>query len=348
MSEEFPENIELPEDDNELYEHYRFAVDPGQTHLRIDKFLVNRIQNASRNKIQAAAAAGNILVNGKAVKSNYKVKPNDDISIVMSYPPPDNEIIPEDIPIDIVYEDDSVLVINKAQEMVIHPGYGNKTGTLVNALVYHFKGDPFFNPENERPGIVHRIDKGTTGLLVIAKTEIARNHLARQFFEKTAERTYWALIWGQPKEKEGTITGHIGRHLKDRLQMAVFPDGEKGKPAITHYKVIEQLGYVSLVECRLETGRTHQIRAHFKHIGHPLFNDERYGGNQILKGTTFTKYKQFVQNCFKLIPRQALHAKTLGFIHPRTGEMMRFDSELPEDMAQVIEKWRNYIAGRKD
>ena len=346
MSEELLENTDLPEEENELYEHFRFTADPGQTHLRIDKFLVNKIQNTSRNKIQAAASAGNILVNGKAVKPNYKVKPNDEISIVMSYPPPDNEIIPEDIPIDIVYEDDSVLVINKVQEMVIHPGYGNKTGTLVNALVYHFMGDPFFNPENERPGIVHRIDKGTSGLLVIAKTEIARNHLARQFFEKTSERTYWALVWGQLKENEGTITGHIGRHLKDRMQMAVFPDGEKGKHAVTHYKVIERLGYVTLVECRLETGRTHQIRAHFKHIGHPLFNDDRYGGDQILKGTTFTKYKQFVQNCFKILPRQALHAKTLGFIHPRTGEKMRFDSELPEDMAQVIDKWRKYIAGR--
>ena len=346
MSEELLESTDLPEEENELYEHFRFNVDPGQTHLRIDKFLVNKIQNASRNKIQAAAAAGNILVNGKAVKSNYKVKPNDEISIVMSYPPPDNEIVPEDIPIDIVYEDGSVLVINKAQEMVIHPGYGNKTGTLVNALVYHFKGDPFFNPENERPGIVHRIDKGTSGLLVVAKTEMARNHLARQFFEKTSERTYWALVWGQLKEDKGTITGHIGRHLKDRMQMAVFPDGERGKHAVTHYKVIERLGYVTLVECRLETGRTHQIRAHFKHIGHPLFNDDRYGGDQILKGTTFTKYKQFVQNCFKILPRQALHAKTLGFVHPRTGEKMRFDSELPEDMAQVIDKWRKYIAGR--
>ncbi|NPA37513.1 MAG: RluA family pseudouridine synthase [Chlorobi bacterium] len=349
MSEENLNNTEEPLEDNELYEHYRFNVDPGQTLLRIDKYLVNRIQNASRNKIQAAAAAGSILVNGKPVKSNYKVKPNDDISIVMSYPPADNEIIPEDIPLNIVYEDDSVLVINKEQEMVIHPGYGNKTGTLVNALVYHFKGDPYFNPENERPGIVHRIDKGTSGLLVIAKTEIARNHLARQFFEKTTERTYWALVWGQPKDDEGTIIGNIGRHPNDRMQMLVFPeDSDKGKHAVTHYRVLERLGYVTLVECRLETGRTHQIRAHFKHIGHPLFNDERYGGDKILKGTTFTKYKQFVQNCFKIMPRQALHAKTLGFIHPETGKKMTFDSELPEDMATVLDKWRNYIAGRKE
>ena len=346
MSEDIIERSEETIDDNELYEHYRFIVDGGQTPLRIDKFLVNRIQNASRNKIQAAAEAGNILVNKKPVKSNYKVKPGDEISIVMSYPPADNEIIPEDIPIDILYEDDSVLVINKKQEMVIHPGYGNKTGTLVNALVYHFKGDPFFNPENERPGIVHRIDKGTSGLLVIAKTEFARNHLARQFFEKTTERTYVALVWGQPKEEEGTITGNIGRSVKDRMQMDVYPEGEHGKPAVTHYRVIEHLGYVSLVECKLETGRTHQIRAHFKHIGHPLFNDERYGGNKILKGTTFTKYKQFVQNCFNILPRQALHAKTLGFIHPETGEKMLFDSDLPDDMAQVIEKWRNYIGQR--
>ncbi len=348
MSEEIINGSEEPEESRELFEHYNFLVDPGQTALRIDRFLVNRIQNSSRNKIQAAAVAGNILVNGKSAKSNYKVKPNDEISIVMSYPPPDNEIIPEDIPINIVYEDESVLIINKNAEMVIHPGYGNKTGTLVNALVYHFKGDPFFNPENERPGIVHRIDKGTTGLLVVAKTDIARNHLARQFFEKTSERTYVALVWGQLKEEEGTITGNIGRSLKDRLQMAVFPDGETGKHAVTHYKVLERLGYVTLIACRLETGRTHQIRTHLRYIGHPLFNDERYGGDKILKGTTFTKYKQFVQNCFNMIPRQALHAKTLGFIHPKTGKKMVFDSDLPDDMAQVIEKWRNYTVNRNE
>lgn len=339
------ENDEL-EDSNELYEHHRFIVDPGQNPLRIDKFLVNRIENASRNKIQEAASAGNIRVNDKAVKANYKIKANEVITIVMSYPPRELEIIPEDIPLDIVHEDDELIVLNKKPGMVVHPGHGNYTGTMVNALAYHLKDLPLFNSEDPRPGLVHRIDKDTSGLLVIAKTEHAKNFLARQFFEKTSTRTYRAIVWGQPKEDEGTIEGHIGRSLKDRKQMAVFPEGDRGKPAITHYKVLERLGYVSLVECRLETGRTHQIRAHMKHIGHPLFNDERYGGHLILKGTTFTKYKQFVQNCFNILPRQALHAKTLGFVHPASKEYISFDSELPKDMSEAIEKWRGYISGR--
>nr|WP_319399337.1 RluA family pseudouridine synthase [uncultured Carboxylicivirga sp.] len=348
MAEEIQNEFDEFEESNELYEHYRFETDPGQKPLRIDKFLVNRIENASRNKIQDAAAAGNIRVNDKPVKSNYKIKANEVITIVMSYPPREIEIIPQDIPLDIIFEDDDLIVLNKKPGMVVHPGHGNYTGTMVNALAFHLKDLPLFNSEDPRPGLVHRIDKDTSGLLVIAKTEHAKNFLARQFFEKTSKRTYRAIVWGQPKEDEGTIVGNIGRSLKDRKQMAVFEDGERGKPAVTHYKVLERLGYVSLVECRLETGRTHQIRVHMKHIGHPLFNDERYGGDQILKGTTFTKYKQFVQNCFNILPRQALHAKTLGFVHPTTREFMSFDSELPDDMVQAIEKWRGYTAGRED
>lgn len=347
MAENLQTEFDELEESNELYEHYRFVADPGQNPLRIDKFLVNRIENASRNKIQEAAAAGNIRVNDKPVKANYKIKANEVITIVMSYPPREIEIIAEDIPLNIAYEDSDLIVINKKPGMVVHPGHGNYTGTLVNALAYHLKDLPLFNSEDPRPGLVHRIDKDTSGLLVVAKTEQAKNLLARQFFEKTSTRTYRAIVWGQPQEDEGTIEGHIGRSLKDRMQMAVFPDGERGKPAVTHYTVLERLGYVSLVECRLETGRTHQIRAHMKHIGHPLFNDARYGGDQILKGTTFTKYKQFVQNCFNILPRQALHAKTLGFIHPTSKEFISFDSELPEDMTQAIEKWRSYIAGRE-
>ena len=346
MAEEVQNEFEELEENGELFEHYRFVTDPGQNPLRIDKFLVNRIENASRNKIQDAAAAGNIRVNDKPVKANYKIKANEVITIVMSYPPREIEIIAEDIPLDIVYEDDDLIVLNKKPGMVVHPGHGNYTGTMVNALAYHLKDLPIFNSEDPRPGLVHRIDKDTSGLLVIAKTEEAKNFLARQFFEKTSKRTYRAIVWGQPKEDEGTIVGNIGRSLKDRKQMAVFEDGERGKHAVTHYTVLERLGYVSLVECRLETGRTHQIRVHMKHIGHPLFNDERYGGDQILKGTTFTKYKQFVQNCFNILPRQALHAKTLGFVHPTTREFMSFDSELPDDMVQALEKWRGYIAGR--
>ncbi|MCU4177746.1 RluA family pseudouridine synthase [Carboxylicivirga sp. N1Y90] len=346
MTEHTNEEIDELDENNELYEHHRFVTDPGQNPLRIDKFLVNRIENSSRNKIQEAATAGNIRVNDKIVKANYKIKANEVITIVMSFPPRELKIIAEDIPLDIIHEDDSLIVLNKKPGMVVHPGYGNYTGTMVNALAYHLKDLPLFNSEDPRPGLVHRIDKDTSGLLVIAKTEQAKNFLANQFFKKTSTRTYRAIVWGQMKEDEGTIEGNIGRSLQDRKQMAVFPEGDRGKPAVTHYTVLERLGYVTLVECRLETGRTHQIRAHMKHIGHPLFNDERYGGHMILKGTTFTKYKQFVQNCFKILPRQALHAKTLGFVHPESNEYISFDTELPQDMSEAIEKWRGYISGR--
>lgn len=338
---------EFTEQDGTVYEHYRFVADPKQGLLRIDKFVVNRVEHASRTKVQEAAEAGNILVNNVAVKANYRVKPGDVVSIVMSYPPREIEIIPQDIPIDIVYEDDSLLLVNKKPGMVVHPGYGNYTGTLVNALAWHLKELPLFNSDDPRPGLVHRIDKDTSGLLVIAKTEKAKICLAKQFFNKTTTRSYVALVWGTMETDEGTIIGNIGRSLKDRKQMDVFPpESEYGKHAVTHYKVLERLGYVTLVECRLETGRTHQIRAHFRHIGHPLFNDERYGGDQILKGTTFAKYKTFVQNCFDILPRQALHAKTLGFMHPETEEYMEFDSIVPDDMTLCIERWRSYISGR--
>jgi len=333
-------SIDFQEPEEELFEHYRFDVPKGQALLRIDKYLMLMVPNATRNKIQNAATNGDIYVNDVTVKSNYKVKPGDVIRIMLSHPPFENRVDPENIPLDIVYEDDALLLINKPPNFVVHPGHGNYTGTLVNALAYHFQNLPMNS--SERPGLVHRIDKDTSGLLVIAKTEAAMTHLAKQFEDKTSEREYIALVWGNVKEDEGTIEGNIARHVKDRMQMAVFADPEIGKPAITHYKVIERLGYVTLISCKLETGRTHQIRVHMKHIGHTLFNDERYGGNLILKGTTFTKYKQFVDNCFKVLPRQALHAKTLGFMHPTTNEFMRFDTELPQDMKDVIEKWRNY------
>ena len=326
--------------EDELYEHFRFEVPKGQASLRIDKYLMGLIQNATRNKIQTAATEGNIFVNDATVKSNYKVKANDVVRVMLTHPPYENHIIPENIPLDIVYEDETLLLINKLPGMVVHPGHGNYTGTLVHALAYHFDNLPMNS--SERPGLVHRIDKDTSGLLVIAKTEAAMTHLAKQFEAKTSEREYIALVWGNVVEDKGTIEGNLARHLKDRMQMAVFADPEIGKPAVTHYKVLERFGYVTLISCQLETGRTHQIRAHLKHIGHPLFNDERYGGHLILKGTTFTKYKQFIDNCFKALPRQALHAKTLGFIHPTTGEMMRFDTELPQDLQDCIEKWRNY------
>jgi 23S rRNA pseudouridine1911/1915/1917 synthase len=347
MKEDIEEKEFNDDEEQELYEHFRFEADSGQKPLRIDKFLVNKIENASRSKIQSAAEAENILVNNQAVKSNYKVKPGDIVSIVMAYPPKEIELIPENIPLHIVYEDDQLIIVNKKPGMVVHPSYGHYSGTLVNALMYHLKDLPLFKTGDLRPGLVHRIDKNTSGLLVIAKTEQAMNKLAKQFFDKTTERKYIALVWGSFKEKEGTITGNIGRNIRNRKIMQVFPDGEQGKEAITHYKVIEELGYVTLVECKLETGRTHQIRVHFQYIGHPLFNDFEYGGDKILKGTTFTKYKQFVQNCFKILPRQALHAKTLGFTHPQTKEFMQFNSELPQDMALVIEKWRKYTSGRE-
>ena len=333
-------NIDLQEPEEELFEHYRFDVPKGQAFLRIDKYLMLMVPNATRNKIQNAATNGDIYVNDVPVKSNYKVKPLDVIRILLSHPPFENRVDPEDIPLDIVYEDDALLLINKPPNFVVHPGHGNYTGTLVNALAFHFENLPLNS--SERPGLVHRIDKDTSGLLVVAKTEAAMTHLAKQFEDKTSEREYIALVWGNVKEEEGTITGNIARHVKDRMQMAVFADPEIGKHAVTHYKVLERFGYVTLISCKLETGRTHQIRVHLKHIGHTLFNDERYGGNLILKGTTFTKYKQFIDNCFKTLPRQALHAKTLGFVHPVTGKMMRFDTDIPKDMADCIEKWRNY------
>jgi 23S rRNA pseudouridine1911/1915/1917 synthase len=333
-------NTESLELEDELYEHFRFDVPKGQLLLRIDKFLMNLIPNATRNKIQQAATAGDIYVNDLPVKSNYKVKPLDVVRIMLSHPPFENRVDPENIPLDIVYEDAALLLINKPPGLVVHPGHGNYTGTLVNALAYHFENLPMNS--SERPGLVHRIDKDTSGLLVIAKTEAAMTHLAKQFEAKTSEREYIAIVWGNVKEDEGTIEGNIARHVKDRMQMAVFSDPEIGKPAVTHYKVLERFGYVTMVSCILETGRTHQIRVHMKHIGHPLFNDARYGGDLILKGTTFTKYKQFIDNCFKILPRQALHAKTLGFVHPTSGELMRFDTELPDDMKELIEKWRGY------
>ncbi len=331
------------EEDNELYEHFRLVVDKGQGLLRIDKFLYSRLENASRNKIQNAAKAGNIIVNDKVVKPNYRVKPQDIISIVLAYPPRETELLPENIPIDIVYEDEDLLIVNKHAGMVVHPGHGNYTGTLVNALIYHFKEIDKIKTAADRPGLVHRIDKNTSGLLVIAKNELTQTRMAKQFFEKKIDRVYHALVWGDFEEDSGTITGHIGRSLKDRKVMQVFDDGSFGKHAVTHYKVLERFGYVSLVECRLETGRTHQIRAHFKHIGHPLFNDETYGGNRILKGTTFTKYKQFINNCFDLAPRHCLHAKYIGFNHPTTGKYISFEKPCPSDMSAVIEKWRHYI-----
>ncbi|MFC2115170.1 RluA family pseudouridine synthase [Bacteroidota bacterium] len=330
----------------ELFEHHRFVADMGQEPMRLDKFLVNRLMHTSRTKIQSAAQSGNILVNDKPVKSNHKIKPGDVISIVLPHPPRETEILPEDIPLTIVYEDDEILVINKAAGMVVHPGVGNYSGTLINALYHYFRDLPMFMSGEMRPGLVHRLDKDTSGILVIAKTELSLNRLAKQFFDRTTKRKYLALVWGDMEEDEGKIEGYIGRDIKDRTRMKVYPDASQGKSAISHYRVIERLSYINLVECRLETGRTHQIRVHFQSIGHPLFNDSTYGGDQILKGTTFTKYKQFVQNCFAILPRQALHAQSLGFTHPASGEEMFFESELPADMAEVIEKWHRYLEGR--
>jgi len=344
LLDEFDEGDEAG--DGALFEHFHVVVDLGQTLLRIDKFLSDRLKNATRSRLQQAADEGKILVNTVSVKSSYRVKPGDEISIVMDYPRRELKIIPENIPLNIVYEDDSLIVLNKPAGLVVHPGHGNYSGTLVNALAWHFKELPLFNSDDPRPGLVHRIDKNTSGLLVVAKTMEAKVKLALQFFEKSTKRRYIALVWGDLKEDQGTITGNIGRSPKNRQVFTVFPDGDHGKHAVTHYKVIERLGYVNLVECRLETGRTHQIRVHMKHIGHPLFNDDNYGGDQILRGTTFTKYKQFVNNCFEMIPRQALHAQMLGFVHPVTGEELTFESELPEDLANVIEKWRNYLSNR--
>jgi len=331
------------EEKDELYEHYKFTVDRGQELMRMDKYLLNLIQNTSRSKIQYAAKADSILVNGKPEKPSYKVKPEDEIAILMPSPFRDIEIIPEDIPLEIPYEDEDIIIVNKSAGLVVHPAYGNYTGTLVNALTYRFQGQTTRECEPMRPLLVHRIDKNTSGIMVVAKNEEAQMKIAREFYDHTVERKYWALVWGDFNEEQGTITAKVGRSLKDRLIMTTFPDdSEYGKHAVTHWKVLERFGYVTLIECQLETGRTHQIRVHLKSIGHPLFSDEVYGGDQIIKGTTFTKYKQFVKNCFDLMPRQALHAKQLGLTHPATGEAMFFDSELPPDFTGVLEKWRGY------
>ena len=342
MTEDFTPELE----NDELYEHHRVIATDGQVPLRVDKFLMNFIENATRNKLQQAAKAGNILVNDVTVKSNHKVKPKDVVRIVLAHPPHENLLVAEDIPIDIVYEDDTLMVVNKPAGMVVHPGHGNYSGTLVNGLIHHVENLP--TNSNERPGLVHRIDKDTSGLLVVAKTEFAMANLSKQFFDRTTNRKYLALVWGNMEDDKGTIEGNIGRSFKNRLQMDVFREGDYGKHAVTHYKVVERFTYVTLVECKLETGRTHQIRAHFKYIGHTLFNDERYGGNDILKGTTFTKYKQFVENCFKVLPRQALHAKTLGFRHPITKEMMQFDCDIPQDITDCLEKWKTYTLNSKE
>lgn len=351
IEDEQDDDLMLPADGEDgngstMYEHFRFVADKGQALLRVDKFLVDRMMATTRNRIQLAADAGCIRVNDKPVKSNYRVKPLDIVTIVLDRPRRELEIIPENIPLNIVYEDEFLMVINKPAGLVVHPGHGNYTGTLVNALAWYLKDDPLYDPADPQVGLVHRIDKDTSGLLLIAKRPEAKTHLSRQFFNKTTQRKYQALVWGVVKEEEGRIEGNIARDPRDRMQMTVFPEGDHGKTAVTHYSVIERLGYTTLVECRLETGRTHQIRVHMKYIGHILFNDERYGGHEILKGTRFTKYKQFIQNCFALCPRQALHAKTLGFVHPVTGEEMYFDSELPEDMQQLISKWRGYVTSK--
>lgn len=337
VEEDFLEN-----DEQELFEHYRFNVDKGQSLLRIDKWLMNRIENASRTKIQAAADVGSILVNQKPVKSSYKVKPGDVISIVLPNPPKDTQIVPENIPLNIIYEDDQLLLVNKVAGMVVHPGYNNTTGTLVNALAWHLRDSEFATENNIRPGLVHRIDKNTSGILVIAKSELAMSHLAKQFYYHTIERTYHALVWGNLEQDSGTITGYIGRSARDRKVFQLYDDAEKGKWSVTHYKVLERMGYVTLVECKLETGRTHQIRVHFKSIGNPLFADDVYGGDRIVKGTSFTKYKQFIDNCFALMPRQALHAKSLGFMHPTLNKKLFFESDLPTDFTAVLDKWRKY------
>lgn len=339
------DDIEPRVDETCLYEHFRVVVDRGQEMVRVDKYLFDRLANASRNRIQKAADAGCVMANGHPVKSSYKVKPSDVITLVMGRPRYENEIIPEDIPLDIVYEDPFLLVVDKPAGLVVHPGHGNYHGTLVNALAWHMKDVSGYDANDPHVGLVHRIDKDTSGLLVVAKTPEAKTQLGNQFFHKTTKRRYQALVWGNVEQDEGTIEGNIGRNPKDRMQMAVLPEGQ-GRHAVTHYRVLERLGYVTLVECVLETGRTHQIRVHMKHIGHVLFNDERYGGHEILRGTRFAKYKQFVNNCFATCPRQALHAMTLGFTHPVTGQELYFTSPLPDDMARLINRWRTYISNR--
>ncbi len=339
MQEE-PDDITTTDNDDDLFEHHRIVTDKGQGLVRIDKYLYDRLEKTSRTRIQDACDAGFVRVAGIPVKSSYKIKPEDVITIELPYPMREVELIPENIPLEILFEDDDLLILNKQSNMVVHPGHGNYTGTLVNALIYHFQNLP--KRSDAHPGLVHRLDKNTTGVMVIAKTDFTLTQLSKQFFDRTIERKYVALVWGDLSE-DGTITGNTGRSIKDRKVFTVFPDGLNGKHAVTHYKVLERFGYVTLVECKLETGRTHQIRVHMKHIGHTLFGDFEYGGDQILKGTTFAKFKQFVQNCFNILPRQALHAKSLGFTHPVTGEWMYFEKELPDDMREVLEKWRNYV-----
>ena len=346
IEEDFEESFDDIEPDNgsiELYEHFRVIADPGQSLIRVDKFLFDHLEHASRNRIQKAADAGMVMVGGTPVKSSYKVKPMDVVTVMMDRPRYSTEITPQDIPLDIVYEDDFLIVVNKPAGLVVHPGCGNYDGTLVNALAWHLRDNPEYDPNSPQVGLVHRIDKDTSGLLVIAKKPDAKTSLGKQFFDKTTKRAYQALVWGQPDPSEGTIESQIARDPKDRLRMAVSLDPTQGKHAVTHYSILERFGYTTLVECRLETGRTHQIRVHMSHSGHPLFNDERYGGNTILRGTTFAPYRHFVDECFKICPRQALHARTLGFVHPATGEEMFFTSELPDDMGTLIQKWRDYI-----
>ena len=351
MEEEFLDELNDSEDesiqgDGEMYEHFRFVADKGQQLLRVDKFLVSRLEKSSRNRVQQAADAGCVLVNGKPVKSNYRVKPLDIVSVVMDRPRYELEIFPEDIPLDIVYEDSELLVVNKPAGLVVHPGHGNYSGTLVNALAWHFRDNPDYDVNDPRMGLVHRIDKDTSGLLVVAKTPDAKTHLGKQFFNKATRREYVAVVWGVPQPADGRIEGNIGRNPKDRMQMAVMEDPSMGKHAVTHYSLIENLGYASVVRCRLETGRTHQIRVHMRHIGHPLLNDARYGGDEVLRGERSASYMQFVRNCFELCPRQALHARTLGFVHPETGEEMFFESPVPADMTAMIEKWRTYCEAK--
>lgn len=341
-----PDNDELDDEGGQLYEHFRFVVDAGQESLRVDKYMCEKMQHSSRNRIQKAADAGFVHVNDRAVKSNYKVKPGDVVTLMLDRPRHDTSIVPEDIPLDVVFEDDELMVIDKPAGMVVHPGAGNFTGTLVNAVAWHLKDLQTYDPNDPEVGLVHRIDKDTSGLLVVAKTPEAKTRLGVQFFNKTTHRSYCALVWGNFQEDEGRIEGNIGRDPKDRLRMAVFsPDSGVGKPAVTHYRVMERFGYVTLVECILETGRTHQIRAHMRHIGHPLFGDERYGGCEVLRGNRSSAYNAFIQNCFKLCSRQALHARTLGFLHPATRLQMDFTSPMPDDLEQLVDKWRSYVQG---
>lgn len=335
------------EDKETKYELYKFIADKGQSPLRVDKFLVDRIENISRTKIQKAAEQGYLFVNEKEVKVNYKVKPGDEVKLTTFYKPEKIELIPENIPINIIYEDDAILIVNKEAGMVVHPGYGNESGTLVNALMYYLKELPLFNTGELRPGLVHRLDKNTSGVMVIAKTEEALSDISKQFYDRKPDKVYYALVWGSPKSSEGIIQEYIGRSLQDRKIMRVYPNGEHGKHAITHYKLLKDLGYISLLECKLETGRTHQIRVHLKYIGHPVFGDKEYGGNEILRGTRFTKYKQFVNNCFAIMPNQALHAKSLSFIHPVTRKKVLFETELPDNFKNLLEKWEQYMINRE-